>query len=183
MERKRGAQLNCQWDHTCGVIAVLLLISIPVADRLYGPCDENGQCQRVHHSFCDTQSDAEQGGFCQCRNGFHNVNHVWILQYEFQNILLKISLFYLYLQTCYVTVDLGGICERNENCEKLAGAVCTGRCVCDDDYPEVDGYCLSALLKGQNDGERVNYSKMIVLSNLLFLLSIYSTSSFTLIAA
>lgn len=77
-----------------------------------------------------------------------------------------------------MTVDLGGICERNENCEKSAGAVCkSGRCVCDDDYPEVDGYCLSAYPKG-SAGVTYYHSKRVavVLGNLLFLLIIYSFS-------
>lgn len=123
-----------------------------VADRLYENCDEVGQCVRIPHSFCDTQSDPDQGGFCQCKTGFHNVNH-----------------------TCFVTVELGGFCERNENCEKSAGAVCkSGRCVCDDDYPEVDGYCMSAYRNNGAESEGALRNLLLVVINLfLFRLGLH----------
>lgn len=69
-----------------------LLIIPPVADRLYGSCAESGQCQSVPNSFCDTQSDLEQGGFCQCRAGYHNVNHRVSEIYYFRPVFTVVHL-------------------------------------------------------------------------------------------
>lgn len=76
-------QQSLQWNRDEPIIDENL-IKIAVADRLYGNCEENGQCVNVRNTFCDTDSDVD-GGFCQCRPGFHNVNHVSLISHRNSN--------------------------------------------------------------------------------------------------
>ncbi|GAB0095112.1 prion-like-(Q/N-rich) domain-bearing protein 25 [Sergentomyia squamirostris] len=98
---------------------------LKIAEHLYDECEETTQCTyQLNYSTCEYDYDSEVVGKCKCRQGYHEGNGM-----------------------CFVSVEVGGICEVDENCSTDPFSVCQeGRCTCLEGLVYINGECSSSSL-------------------------------------